>query len=888
MIPESSPVVNNQVTQSALYPAVPPPPVVEAHLSPALSYLESFPQFIVYFLTPSIERPGKLDKLPINLATNAKLEWTTPSNWMTYQAAHAAASSAGSQYGVGFVITPETKLFCLDVDGALMKGVSCPGCFDEETRAMFMAANFTEGLNAPNPECATCSGHGVNKWHPLVDKLRLALPRAGVELSVSYEGLHNWGRYECPEPAHAKVKVVEGVKIELFTSGKWFALGDQAGALGDAGANCTVELQQVIAEYFQPNVAVKKDWAEGHELGWELPADDELIRRAMSFGGGANAAFGDGVSFADLWTRNVSKLSKRYPSDKADFDESGADFALAGKLAWLTGNDCPRIERLMRQSALERDKWDSHKSYLCERTIAGSLVKDGDFYNPNYREEKQQEQIAAMAGLGAAGAPDADSGAMVTIGSIDLKGLEASLLQQKTQDSVALVFELKQAGKLLFNHSRGLWMEWDGTRWKYESTQKAFDFTRNLARALNFGGASSMGSASFCGGVEKFAQASRTFAVEGERFDRDNYLLNTPAGTIDLRTGLTRPHDQADMITKCTTAAPNAGGDGVVFRKFMMEITDGDEELIQFLQVSLGACLSGALEDHWMLFWIGEGRNGKNTLGDLVEELLGDYALKIPASTLMAKAFEGHSAEIAQLQGARIAMSSEINDGDFWHESRIKELSGDANIRARFMRENFFTFRRTHKHLVYGNHRPQLRSVGNAIRSRIKIVPFKVQFTGEREDKSLPGRLRGEMGYVLQWLIDGHSKWLAAGKKLPKCAAVEAESADYFASQSTPEMWLAERCEILTEDVRQSRLLPGSSDLYRDYSEWKKARGEQPISQTRWAQGVMRGFEKVQSTWGFRYKGLRLLPLMMPGFGPHPIPGVGAPPNSEGTGNYVI
>ena len=70
-----------------------------------------------------------------------------------------------------------------------------------------------------------------------------------------------------------------------------------------------------------------------------------------------------------------------------------------------------------------------------------------------------------------------------------------------------------------------------------------------------------------------------------------------------------------------------------------------------------------------------------------------------------------------------------------------------------------FTFQRTHKHLVYGNSRPQLRSTDSAIRSRIKIVPFKVSFRG-REDKDLPRRLREEMGFVLQWLIVGtRSGW---------------------------------------------------------------------------------------------------------------------------------
>jgi putative DNA primase/helicase len=290
------------------------------------------------------------------------------------------------------------------------------------------------------------------------------------------------------------------------------------------------------------------------------------------------------------------------------------------------------------------------------------------------------------------------------------------------------------------------------------------------------------------------------------------------------------------MITHCTAVAPSTAG-GAVFEKFLSEITLGDRELSEFLQASLGACLSGALEDHWMLFWIGQGRNGKNTLGDLVEDVMGDYAVKIQASTLMAKSFESHPAEIAQLQGARIAISSEIDAGDFWHEARIKELTGDATLRARFMRENFFTFQRTQKHLVYGNCRPQLRSVGSAIKSRIKIVPFKASFL-DREDKDLPRRLREELGYVLAWLIEGHSKWLTAGKKLPQCAAVEAESVDYFASQSTPEMWLAERCEVLSPDDRPLLQLPRSTDLYRDYSEWKKRRGEQPVSQTRWAEAM--------------------------------------------------
>jgi putative DNA primase/helicase len=134
-----------------------------------------------------------------------------------------------------------------------------------------------------------------------------------------------------------------------------------------------------------------------------------------------------------------------------------------------------------------------------------------------------------------------------------------------------------------------------------------------------------------------------------------------------------------------------------------------------------------------MLFWIGDGRNGKNTLGDLVLDALGDYARKVPASTLMAKQHEGHPTEIANLKVIRLAMSSEINDGEHWNEARTNEVTGDATLSARFMRCDHFTFERTHKHLIFGNHR-------NAIQSRIQIVPFKASFK-DKEDPDLPRRL---------------------------------------------------------------------------------------------------------------------------------------------------
>lgn len=436
--------------------------------------------------------------------------------------------------------------------------------------------------------------------------------------------------------------------------------------------------------------------------------------------------------------------------------------------------------------------------------------------------------------------------------------IERVLMQNPTQDNVALIFARRYAGKFLFVRAMKSWLEWDGRHWQREGTELAFDYARGLARLRNREGKAAVAAASFSHGVEAFCRADRTFARTPELFDVDNYLLNTPAGTVDLRTGDIRPHDPADHLTMITTASPQSSG-GAVFRKFLDEITLGDAELKYYLQVALGSTLSGAVESHWLMFWTGEGRNGKNTLGDLVMEILGGYAKKIPAGTLMARHYEQHPNELAALKGVRLAISSEVSDGDHWNESRINELSGDAMISARFSKGDWFEFPRTHKHLIYGNHRPQLRSVTDALRARLKIVPFKASFLG-REDADLPRKLRAESGFVLDWLIQGHWCWYALeDMKLPRCAAVDAESDAYFAAQSTTDKWIEERLELIKPDERNSRECHQSSALYRDYSDWKKSRGEQPVSLPRWAETMGKRFTRFHSG-GVRYRGCSLLP----------------------------
>jgi putative DNA primase/helicase len=175
------------------------------------------------------------------------------------------------------------------------------------------------------------------------------------------------------------------------------------------------------------------------------------------------------------------------------------------------------------------------------------------------------------------------------------------------------------------------------------------------------------------------------------------------------------------------------------------------------------------------------------------------------------------------------------------------------------MRADFFEFERTHKHVVYGNYRSLLRVADPASAERLHMVPFDATFTAElgNLDPDMAAKLWAEAGAVLAWLLEGHEKWREDGTLRP-CAAVAQATRDYFDAQGSLDAWVAERCETVPHDERSTMLLDRADALYRDYGRWKDARGEHPMSQTRWGEQMRRRFVKTLAN-GVRYRGLKLL-----------------------------
>jgi putative DNA primase/helicase len=348
------------------------------------------------------------------------------------------------------------------------------------------------------------------------------------------------------------------------------------------------------------------------------------------------------------------------------------------------------------------------------------------------------------------------------------------------------------------------------------------------------------------------AQSDPAIVVPAAQWDNDPLMLNTPAGLVDLRTGKIHQRNRDQYLTQLARVSPDTDQPIDNWLRFISQVFADDADTIEFIQRMCGYCLSGDRREQKLFFAHGQGSNGKSTLLDILMWIMGTYALKLPTTALMATRNERHPTELAQLHGKRLAVSNELEEGSFWAEARIKELTGDETLTARFMRQDNFTFTMSHKHLIAGNHKPRLKGGDPAMARRMVLVPFLQSFHGAAKDTKLPEKLKAEAAGIMAWVVQGARKWYADGLAIP--SSVEAASRDYMAEHDDIAMWIEECCKL--DPGTHAR----SSDLYASFRRWKQARGEHEPSQTVWGEKMtlVPGLRKVKMTGIITLKGIDL------------------------------
>jgi P4 family phage/plasmid primase-like protien len=421
----------------------------------------------------------------------------------------------------------------------------------------------------------------------------------------------------------------------------------------------------------------------------------------------------------------------------------------------------------------------------------------------------------------------------------------------------------------------GKWLFWTGSRWEVDerlihmaqcrvylraradslvraaARGEIEDFDVDKAEVL----AKTLRSAPMVANVTGLARSNPEMMATVEQWDADPWLLGTPGGVVDLRTGKVRPAKIEDYITKTTAVAPAPPEAGSpLWENFLDRIAGGNVELQGYLQRFAGYSSTGSIQEHAFAFGYGTGANGKSVFINTLAWLLGDYAQTIPTEMLMVSNTDRHPTELARLRGVRLAIGSETEDGKRWAESKIKSLTGGDRIPARYMRQDFFEFDPQFKLFLIGNYKPALRGVDEAMRRRLHFVPFTVTIPPAERDPELPEKLRAEGAAILRWMIDGCLEWQRQGLNPPEI--VRAATADYLTSEDAFGRWRDECAEP------DPHAWESSGDLWSSWKRWAEHTGEFVGNQRKFSESLLlHGLspERQPGTGARGYRGLRLL-----------------------------
>lgn len=408
------------------------------------------------------------------------------------------------------------------------------------------------------------------------------------------------------------------------------------------------------------------------------------------------------------------------------------------------------------------------------------------------------------------------------------------------------------------------WYLWDGSRWARDDLNRVLHLTQEIVKDLYV-------EAAQLGGPERdrleaWAQTSQSvgrreamlriaasepgIAIRPDDLDADPWLLGVRTGVIDLRTQHVRASDPRDLLTRRAEVDYDPDATCPLWLKHIEFVTGGDATLADWVRRAVGYTLTGLTTEQQLFFLWGTGANGKSTLLDVLLTMLGTYGIVGDENLLTSSS--GHPTQLADLRGARLIVCDETDREKKLAEQRIKMMTG-KQIKARYMRQDFFTYTPRFKLWVSGNHKPEIRGGDDGIWRRLKLVPFTSKLSPDQKVLGYDEILRDELAGILNWALSGLADWVKLGQ-LGGTSAVDAATAEYRQEEDHVGRWLDER----TIDLRQvdPAAVEDSGKLFESWSWWATPRGYDVGNATRLGRDLTaRGFVPANSGKTIRIDG---------------------------------
>jgi len=578
--------------------------------------------------------------------------------------------------------------------------------------------------------------------------------------------------------------------------------------------------QQIIEDILSAHDQVKsKDKTKQKNTDCKQLTDDEVLQRA------SEAKNGD--KFDRLWRKETDDYES----------QSEADLALAGILAfWCGPGHEEQVERLMRRSSLSRPKWDQprkNSTYL-RVTIDEAYRGRTDFYG------------CENATLGPADIRDARTWSEIGVGKL-----------------VAKMF----GDKLIYLRGVG-WFGWNEKWWAKDEGEQAESFVKQTIEHLWDDVTSitdprsrqdasrwlkSMSTAAKVRGVVSMARLEKEIQCSKSPFDNDDFLLNTPSGIVNLRTGGLSPHDPQKYCSRITTVEYDPDALCPRWGTFLDEVTCGDKEQAFFLQRAGGYSLTGSCREESMFVHLGKGGNGKGTYCETLAKILGTgthgYAAMASAEMFTVRKF-GQPVEAArqagEIAGARFVLACESDQGVYLNEAALKRLTGNDTVNARDPYKKARDVRPTWKIHIQTNHYPTVTGMDSGLWRRMKCVQWSADFTGKKQDTTLKETLLSEEAKgILAWAVRGSIQWSRRGLETPDNILLFTKQ--YRSENDLVGLWIDEKC------VTGTNYTSPSKELWSSFSKWLRDGGFRvdEWNRTRFGRSLTaRGFDPIKNSSG--------------------------------------
>lgn len=744
-----------------------------------------------------VEARKKNTKIPINPYDGSAGKSNDPNTWSDFDTAMRALNDVERADGLAFYFANGYVGLDIDhIDSNL-----------EDWRA---------GDNDPN--------NLVNKFQDLTDNTYMEVSQSGTGIHAIFKG-------KIPGKRRRKGN------YEMYQTGRFFALTGNNIIPDPTIKSMSDDEMKTLYEFLFGKDNIVQLHSESDNI---TPVDlsvAEIIKRAENS--------------AKTGTRFTMFMKGGWEQFYSSHSE--ADMAFANDLAFWTGRDFHKMDTIFRNSSLMREKFDEkHGAVTYGTSLLNKAINETqNIYNPESDSQDSESSYTFSF--------NEDKTKKIIPRSWDDQGRGLRM-----RDQFATVLKFNAVDKKWFFFNGSYWQEDIGNQRvelaaervansiKKEKPELSFSTKTDEDKAMNEWYRFQKDSRSHMAKMHMIDEFKKYVIVKHGEFDKEDMLLNTESGYVDLSSGELHDHDIDKKFSHQTVAEYSDNVDAPLWEKFLNQIFNNDEELIHYVQKAIGYSFTGSVDEQYLFILNGRGRNGKSVFSNVVSDVAGNYAKQMNVQTIVAKKNQSGSAnsDIARLEGARIVTSSELNEGDRFDESLVKQLTGGDKILARFLYGSEFEYKPKFKIWMATNHLPIIRGTDDGIWRRIKIIPFNIQIPKEKVDKKLEYKLKAEYTGILNWIVQGAIMWQQEGLEDPEAVAKVIET--YRAEMDPLDAFLEECCTTGQNYSIKAR------EMYDAYHEWAKESEEYKMSMTKFGREMRKKLLRVKRRDGWYYVGLKL------------------------------